>query len=172
MLAFLLQIYIFLSACALDLFATSAAWFLAVFVINVLFKRKALLSAITFLFLVPLAGAEWNYRVDNLHSKAVSNSYTVANKAGVYNLNLWMAAVGAASGYPEVALETFLLGIPGKADTVTLGSSFPMESQKVRSAIERHAASGRQVSTTSLSWNRAEHIADSSRVALALNSFG
>jgi len=120
--------------------------------------------------LLPLAAFEWNYRSSNFINKAKTGNYTLLNKAGVYNLNVLMGTTGYIAGYKEVAIETLLLGVPGKGDVVSLNSDFAMESKKVRSKIQNHINSGRSTSKYAISWTKKEHLSDSSRVALAVNS--
>jgi len=164
------QIYILFSAISIDLWLTSLAWVILLLCFNKIrlsFKKSILLFAL----LLPVAGTEWNYRVDNLNNKAKTQTYTVLNKAGVYNLNLLMGTAGYVSGYKEVAIETILLGVP-KDENVYLNSDFGMESEKVRSKIIDHIKSNRKSSTYNLAWTKKQHMTDSSRVALAINSFG
>ena len=172
---FSLQLYIAFCAISLDMLVTSVIWVLLTTIIFSMFRNsffKFVSAGIAFVFLLPVATIDWNTSVDGLYQKAKSESYTDLNKLGIYNLNLLMASVGTLAGYPEVALETLLLGIPFVADEVTLSSDFGLESPKVRALIKSHIRSGRRNSVYNLAWTKKEHSSDSSRVALAINSYG
>lgn len=170
----LLSVYLFFSALCIDLYITSLLWGIGcifLFLMALTNKIRLLMKALLFILLLPVSGVEWNKNIDHLNYKAVNNQYTILNKAGIYNLNLIMGITGYAAGYKEVAIETILLGLP-KNNNVYLSSDFGMESKKVRSKIIDHVKSKRQSSTYNLAWTKKQHMSDSSRVALAINSYG
>jgi hypothetical protein len=166
---FILQLYILFSSLSLDLFATSGMWLLFILVFRKLAKSYKF-SILVFSLLLPMSIVEWNTNISSLTRKAKKSEYTSLNKAGIYNLNLIMGVTGYAAGYKEVAIETLLLGVPKKSNTVNMNSNFAMESKKVRSKISSHINSGRKQSKYTLTWSKKEHVSDSSRVALAVNS--
>lgn len=172
---FVLQAYVAFCALSLDMIATASIWLFLTMGAYVLVKNsffKMISPFVLFVSLLPVAAIDWNSSVDGLYRKAKNENYTLLNSVGIYNFNLLMAGTGAVAGYPEVALETFLLGIPFKGDEVTLNSDFGLESPKVRSFIKSHIRSGRKHSVYNLAWTKKEHSSDSSRVALAINSYG
>lgn len=172
---FLCQFYIAFCAISLDMIFTSIVWVFLTTIIFSIFRNsffKFIAAGMTFVFLLPIAAIDWNNSVDGLYKKAKNESYTELNKLGIYNLNLLMASVGTLAGYPEVALETLLIGAPFIGDEVTLRSNFGLESPKVRALIKSHIRSGRSSSVYNLAWTKKEHSSDSSRVALAINSYG
>ena len=106
-----------------------------------------------------------------------SGSLGVLDKVSIYGANLAMAAGAAATGMPEVAMETALLCWPGPKQRV-FNSDFAMKSLKVRQAIYRFATklkpnpsarASNQTHRTRIAWKGYFH--DSPRVALALNPF-
>lgn len=170
-MTFILQLYLLFSAVSLDLYFTAIAWIISSAIIYKFFKKRFIASALSFLFLLPFSVVEWNSRIDNLGYKAKSKNLSSLNSAGIYNLNLIMAGTGAALGYKEVALETFLLGIPNKGKEVTINSNFPMESKKIKAIVSQHIKSGRKLTTKRISWKKSEYFPDSSKVSLALDSY-
>lgn len=170
-MTFILQLYLLFSAVSLDLYITAIAWIASSAIIYKFFKKRFIATALSFLFLLPFSVVEWNKRIDNLGYKAKNQKLSTLNSAGIYNLNLIMATTGAALGYKEVALETFLLGIPNKGKEVTVSSNFPMESKKIKAAVKQHIKSGRKSTTKRISWKKSEYFADSSKVSLALDSY-
>ena len=172
---FLFQFYIFFSAISLDMKLTALSWIIISSSFHFAFRKNIFKMPIifgVFVFLIPLSAIEWNKTIEGLCEKSKNRTYTTLNKAGVYNLNLLMAGIGAVSGYREVALETFLLGVPLVGKEVTISSDFGMESEKVRNLIRNHISSKRKASSYRISWTKREHSTDSSRVALAINSIG
>jgi hypothetical protein len=84
--------------------------------------------------------------------------------AGVWSLNFAMGVVGASMGFPEVALETLMLAVPGPSRRIWY-SDFAMHAPEVADAVARASRSGRAQSVAFA--YRAEHA--HARVALALN---
>lgn len=94
--------------------------------------------------------------------------------AGVWLLNLGMAAGGTAVGFPEVALETALLAVPGP-ETRVFRSSFAMGSPAVADVVDVYAASLRGAPGPEVTLPARRVVFDAvrdhagARVALALN---
>lgn len=114
----------------------------------------------------------WEYveRVDALSARLGQGpaAFSTWDKVGIAGLNVAMAGVGAAVGFPEAALETTLLFVPGP-DTRHFRSDFPMRSPMVQRAVcdaLRRERSRRH--RVVWSYPAAD---DSMRVALALHPF-
>lgn len=117
--------------------AAGAAILLAAALVGHRTRRPALvLSAATVLFAVTgvLSVSSDKTRVDQtvqaLRARG-ADGLTTRDKSAIYLTNIFMAAGGAIVGFPEVALETFMLMFPG-ADVRTWRSDFAMKSEKMR----------------------------------------
>ena len=109
---------------------------------------------------------EYGHRVEVLSARLDRgpSAYSARDKLGIYGLNLAMGAVGALVGFPEVAMETLLLTVPGPRER-TFASDFPMRSPKVRTAARAMLGDPRP-RTVVWSYEPSE----SARVALACNA--
>lgn len=86
----------------------------------------------------PVAVVEYRLRVEDLRrtiDRGGPEALSVRERAGIWLLNLGMAGGGALVGFPEVALETLLLAVPGPQER-TFRSSFPRGSARVRAAVD------------------------------------
>ncbi len=109
---------------------------------------------------------EYGHRVEVLSAKLAGgpDAFSAREKLGIYGLNLAMGVTGAAVGFPEVAMETLLLTIPG-GPVRNFESDFPMRSPKVRDAVAAMLVDSRP---RTVAWAYSGQ--DSMRVALACNS--
>jgi len=87
------------------------------------------------------APAEYQLRVRVLAEHRAHLSTREA--AGVWLLNLGMAAGGTLAGFPEVALETALLVFPDEDGVRTFRSAFPRGSYRVAAVVDTWAAACR-----------------------------
>lgn len=103
------------------------------------------------------------------------SAFTNREKLAIYGSNLVMGLGGLVAGYPEVALETWLLTIPSDG-TRTWHSDFAMESKKVRERVGKFARKLKRLpqstkeyhfNETHIAWT--DYVSDSPRVSLALN---
>ncbi len=85
-------------------------------------------------FAVVPAPVEYLLRVQTL--AAHRDALSTREKAGIWLLNLGMAAGGTLAGFPEVALETTLLTIPDRDGVRTFRSSFPRGSSAIAPVID------------------------------------
>lgn len=91
----------------------------------------------------PVSLVEYRLRVDTLRAtidRGGPEALTVRDRAGIWVLNLGMAAGGLCAGFPEVALETLLLAVPGPPER-RFRSGFAGGSPKVRAVIEGYRGS-------------------------------
>lgn len=104
-------------------------------------RRKpwvALLGGVALLTAVP----EYIARVRQLGERRADLS--VRDEAGVWLLNVGVAAGGTLAGFPEVALETLLLAVPDGDGVRTFRSSFPRGTPKLDAVVDGwHAACAR-----------------------------
>ena len=59
--------------------------------------------------------------------------------AGIWLLNVGMAAGGTLAGFPEAGIETLLLAVP-RPDVLTVRSSFPMGSARMEELVDAYIA--------------------------------
>ncbi|MFT4627377.1 MAG: hypothetical protein ACI8PZ_006061 [Myxococcota bacterium] len=144
-------------SCALGVLAARKDW-----------RWSALWAALVVLT-SPVAVLDYAQRVDALTAKRATTGLDTRDRAAVWWLNLTMAGVGAAVGFPEAAVETALLAVPGPAER-SFHSPFPMRDAGVRQAVERMARSGPgTLPHHRVTWTYGER-GRSDRVALACNA--
>jgi hypothetical protein len=134
------------------------------------------------LALAPVAVGEVDRRVDELRGRDKTNpaAFSFADKLGIYGLNIVMAGA-AAPVYPEAAIETFLMVLPGPRNGRRLRvfrSAFGMGSARLRAKL-RDFVTGlasetldvRDMPSTYIEWDREEYRLHNpeARYALALN---
>jgi hypothetical protein len=91
---------------------------------------------------MPTALAEYPARIDALSARLQAGgpaALSTRDLTGIWLLNLGMAAGGAAAGFPEVALETALLVVPGGGER-EFGGDVAMGAPQVQAAIADYAA--------------------------------
>lgn len=132
------------------------------------------------LALSPMMVREVNARIDELRARDRTNpaAYSVRDKAGIYGLNIVMAAA-AAPVYPEAALETFLLVCPPPEGRLRVfRSRFGLGSRRLRQRLaefarefEADTARAREFGPAFIEWDREEYRFGNpeARYALALN---
>jgi hypothetical protein len=132
------------------------------------------------LSLSPLMVREVNSRIEELRGRERTNpaAFSLRDKAGIYGLNIVMAAA-AAPVYPEAALETFLMVFRPPAGRLrTFDSRFGLGSQRLRQRLagvarefEADTAGVREFGPAFIEWDREEYRFGNpeARYALALN---
>ncbi|RMF89525.1 MAG: hypothetical protein D6736_08215 [Nitrospinota bacterium] len=121
---------------------------------------------------------EYADRVEYLSRKKIEgpNTFSTIELAGIWTLNIGMAAGGWLAGFREVAAETLLLAIPGPNER-QWASDMPMRSPKVRRVLAEMLREARRSGQTDyklrkyrIGWSyNPRH--ESIRTALALNPF-
>ena len=127
-----------------------------------------LIGVLMALLFVWLPFVEYDRRVVELSAKLDNGpaAFSFRDKLGIYGLNGVMGGAGAVLGFPEVAIETLYLALPGPKTRV-FESDFPLASPKVRKAVAKRIKSGR-AGTQNITWTYDTH--ESLRAGLALNS--
>lgn len=165
--------------------AFTAGWMLlplfhAVRAVRVLKVGVSFLLLPAALALSPMMVREVDARIDELRARDRANpvAYSVRDKAGIYGLNIVMAAV-AAPVYPEASFETFLMVFPPPAGRLRVFSSrFGLGSRRLRQKLaeyvrefEADTVCVREFGPAFIEWDRDEYRFGNpeARYALALN---
>jgi hypothetical protein len=151
-----------------------AAWWLGLSV-WVLRRRpfwSAVIGGVLGVLAVPWCLVRYSWRVDVLLDKVLAHGpdgLSLLDCVAVFGLNLLMAVVGAGLGFPEVAMETARLAIPGAQERDVAGGRFPACAPKVAAAFDELRASSpaNRVRPRRLAWTYGAP-GSSWRAALAL----
>lgn len=174
-LAFVVSVGSAVVAAALLVFGApvTAAWFGGFATWTLPWRRLGLARAAVAVAWLVAAGFGWwvplfeyQDRVDGLAAKldrGGPEALDARDLSGVWLLNLGMAAGGLLVGFPEVAMETTLLAVPGP-EVRRFESDFAMASPRVRAAAAGIARDGR---SREVAFTYHDHT--DARVGLALN---
>jgi hypothetical protein len=170
------SLIVFVSANLLLFGAPWTAGWLAALAAVIAARRRAPIAAVLVIGAVGWTTPLHEY-ADRTEALAAKETWSHRDRAGVWVLNAGMAITGAAIGFPEVALETTLLALPGPPHR-RFDSAFPSHSPQVRAVIDDWKESidpdGRSpviLDTETIRWTYRESSWRELRSGLALDAF-